>query len=44
MGHGIVNGTKHSAVAETIRRNIQNAHDERSLTNGHLKFLSRQNN
>ena len=36
MRDGIVGGHEQATVTKTIRRNIQNAHDERSLTNGHF--------
>src|SRR6185312_15818221 len=37
LRHRIVDRDKQPAIAKTIRRNIQNAHDERSLTNGHFE-------
>jgi hypothetical protein len=44
MRQCIVDRSKQPAVAETIRSNIQNAHDERSLTMGISKFLTFQTN
>src|SRR5215213_5908388 len=38
MGEGAIEAEELSTVTETIRRDIENAHDERTLTDGHYSI------